>query len=193
MASAALGASQIAAAAAALSWVVAEWLHKGKPTALGFASGLVAGLVAITPASGYVMPWQALVIGVLAGLVCYGMVCLKPLLKYDDSLDAFGVHGIGGFLGAVLTGVFATKIYWLAGSGAKPADPLGQLVEGGERVAQISAQFVAALVAAALAFVGTAVLVKLVDVVCGGFCLDAREENEGLDRAAHGEVGFDLG
>jgi ammonium transporter len=193
LAAAALGASQIAAAAAALSWMVAEWCHKGKPTALGFASGLVAGLVAITPASGYVMPWQALVIGLAAGLVCYGMVCLKPLLKYDDSLDAFGVHGIGGLLGAVLTGVFATKLYWLAGSGAKETDALGKLVDGSERAAQIGGQLVAAGVAAAVAFVGTAVLVKLVDVLCGGFCLDARAESEGLDRVAHGEVGFDFG
>src|SRR4051812_23746533 len=104
----ALTASQIAAAAAALSWMAAEWLHRGKPTALGLASGLVAGLVAVTPASGFVLPWQALLIGLIAGGVCYAMVTLKPLFKYDDSLDAFGVHGVGGFLGAVLTGVFAT-------------------------------------------------------------------------------------
>jgi ammonium transporter, Amt family len=192
LAAAALGASQIAAAAAAMSWMVAEWLYKGKPTALGFASGLVAGLVAITPASGFVMPWQALIIGVLAGLVCYGMVCLKPLLKYDDSLDAFGVHGIGGFLGAVLTGVFATKLYWMAGSGAKPDDPLGKLVTDGGRFSQISAQLLAASVAAVIAFVGTAVIVKVIDVVWG-FCLDSRDEIMGLDQVAHGEAGFDFG
>jgi ammonium transporter len=192
LAAAALGASQIAAAAAALSWMIAEWCHKGKPTALGFASGLVAGLVAITPASGFVMPWQALIIGILAGLVCYGMVCLKPLLKYDDSLDAFGVHGIGGFLGAVLTGVFCTKIYWTAGSGAKLTDPMGTMVDGSERFSQIGAQFLAASVAAVVAFVGTAVLVKVIDLVWG-FCLEPREESAGLDQVAHGEVGFDFG
>jgi ammonium transporter len=191
LAAAALGASQIAAAAAALSWMIAEWCHKGKPTALGLASGLVAGLVAITPASGFVMPWQALIIGLLAGLICYAMVCLKPLLKYDDSLDAFGVHGIGGFLGALLTGVFANKVFYDAGAG--PSEQLGNLVTGGERFAQIWAQLVAALVAAGVSFVGTAVLVKLIDVLCGGFCLDARAESEGLDRAAHGETGFDFG
>src|SRR5437868_15370158 len=107
LAGAALGASQVAAAGAALSWMLAEWIHRGKPTALGLASGLVAGLVAVTPASGFVTPAAALVIGVLAGVVCYTVVCCKPLLKYDDSLDAFGVHGVGGFLGALLTGVFA--------------------------------------------------------------------------------------
>ena len=79
---------------------MAEWLHKGKPTALGVASGIVAGLVAVTPASGFVYMWGGLVIGLFAGIVCYVAVCLKPLFKYDDSLDAFGVHGVGGFLGA---------------------------------------------------------------------------------------------
>jgi ammonium transporter, Amt family len=191
LAAAALGASQIAAAAAALSWMIAEWFHKGKPTALGFASGLVAGLVAITPASGYVMPWQALIIGLLAGLVCYAMVCLKPRFKYDDSLDAFGVHGVGGFLGAVLTGVFATKFYWEAGAGKTAADELGKLADG--RLAQILAQLEAAGVAAIFSFAASAVLVKLIDRCCGGFCVDGREENEGLDRVAHGEVGFDFG
>src|SRR5262249_44689131 len=103
----ALTASQCAAAAAALSWMAAEWIHRGKPTALGLASGLVAGLVAVTPASGYVSPLAALVIGLLAGVVCYAAVCLKPALKYDDSLDAFGGHGGGGVLGALWTGAFA--------------------------------------------------------------------------------------
>src|SRR5262245_31279452 len=96
LAGAALTATQVAAAAAALSWLLVEWWHRGKPTALGFATGLVAGLVAITPASGFVAPLSAIVIGLLAGLVCYAAVFLKPRLKYDDSLDAFGVHGIGG-------------------------------------------------------------------------------------------------
>src|SRR5262249_41241105 len=117
LAAAALTASQIAAAAAALSWMVTEWLHRGKPTALGMASGVVAGLVAITPASGYVPPLAALVIGLLAGVICYVAVALKPFFKYDDSLDAFGVHGVGGFLGALLTGVFAQAALYQAGSG----------------------------------------------------------------------------
>jgi ammonium transporter len=188
-AASALTASQIAAAAAALSWMLAEWWHRGKPTALGLASGLVAGLVAITPASGYVQPWQALLIGLIAGVVCYVVVCLKPFFKYDDSLDAFGVHGVGGFLGAVLTGVFASLAFTQAGVGN--TDPVGKLADG--RLAQIGVQLLAACVAVGFAFVVSLTLVKLVDVLCGGFCLDARAENEGLDRTAHGEVGFDLG
>ncbi len=180
LAAAALTASQVAAAAAALSWMFAEWLHRGKPTALGFASGLVAGLVAVTPASGYVTPLSALVIGLVSGAVCYGMVCLKPILKYDDSLDAFGIHGVGGFLGAVLTGVFASATLFKAGSGSDlPAT--NALI-----------QLIAAAVAAAYAFVGTLVLVKGIDLACG-FCLEARAEHEGVDRSEHGEVGFDFG
>src|SRR4029077_15090279 len=99
----ALAASRVAAAGAALSWMVVEWLHRGKPTALGFASGLVAGLVGVTPASGYVTPLGALPIGVWAAAACYAAVSLKPRLRYDDSLDAFGVHGVGGLPGAVVT------------------------------------------------------------------------------------------
>ncbi|HEY1860569.1 MAG TPA: ammonium transporter, partial [Gemmataceae bacterium] len=122
LAGAALGASQIGAAAAALSWMLVEWMHKGKPTALGVASGIVAGLVAITPASGFVTPLGALAIGLIAGVVCYTAVCLKPICKYDDSLDAFGVHGVGGFLGAFLTGVFVSGAYFKAGSGSDLPD-----------------------------------------------------------------------
>ena len=108
----AFAATQAAAAAAGLSWLLVEWLHRGKPTALGLASGIVAGLVAVTPASGFVYPWGGLAIGLIAGVVCYAAVTLKPFFKYDDSLDAFGVHGVGGFIGAVLTGVFCyTWIY----------------------------------------------------------------------------------
>src|SRR5438094_8067905 len=94
LATAAFAATQCAAAAAGLSWMLAELLHRGKPTALGLASGVVAGLVAVTPASGFVFPWGGLIIGAIAGVVCYAAVCLKPFLKYDDSLDAFGVHGV---------------------------------------------------------------------------------------------------
>ncbi len=183
LAGSALAASQVAAAAAALSWMLVEWLHKGKPTALGLASGVVAGLVAVTPASGFVTPMAALAIGLLAGVICYAAVCLKPFFKYDDSLDAFGVHGIGGFLGAFLTGIFASKILYEHGSGnslpeAAMARPLVQLI--------------AASVAVVYSFAVTFLLVKGIDLAWG-FCLDARSENEGLDRSAHGEVGFDLG
>jgi Amt family ammonium transporter len=190
LAASALGASQVAAAAAALSWMFAEWLYKGKPTALGLASGLVAGLVAVTPASGYVTPLGALAIGILAGLVCYGAVCLKPFCKYDDSLDAFGVHGVGGFLGAVLTGVFVSNWLYQQGSGGNPDDHVGVLEKGW--LAQIAVQLLAALVAAGYSFVVSFVLVKVIDQVWG-FCLDPKAESEGLDRSEHGEVGFDLG
>jgi Amt family ammonium transporter len=183
----ALTASQVAAAAAALSWLVVEWLHKGKPTALGLASGLVTGLVAVTPASGFVSPLSALVIGLAAGVACYAAVCLKPLCKYDDSLDAFGVHGVGGFLGAVLTGVFVSAA--LVNNANGNTDPVGALADG--RMSQVAAQLVAALAAAAYAFVVTLALVKLIDAVWG-FGLEAHQESEGLDRSEHGEVGFDL-
>jgi len=188
----ALTASQIAAAAAALSWMLVEWRHRGKPTALGLASGVVAGLVAVTPAAGYVQPLGALAIGLIAGVVCYAVVCSKPFLKYDDSLDAFGVHGVGGFLGAILTGVFAAGAMFKAASGSPlPLDnPGGWLVDGNFR--QVGIQLVAALAAAAFAFAATLVLVKIIDVTWG-FCLDSASEGEGLDRNQHGEVGFDLG
>jgi ammonium transporter len=182
LAASAFSATQAAAAAAGLSWMVAEWLHKGKPTALGLASGIVAGLVAVTPASGFVYIWGGLIIGLLAGVVCYVAVCLKPLFKYDDSLDAFGVHGVGGFLGAVLTGVFCYQA-------VNPAGANG-LLGGGP--GQVGVQFLAASSATAFAFLLSLVLVKAVDAGLG-FVTDPRAETEGLDRAEHGEVGFDLG
>jgi ammonium transporter len=192
----ALTASQIAAAAAALSWVFAEWLHKGKPTALGLASGVVAGLVAITPASGFVSPKSALVIGALAGVICYGAVCLKPLLKYDDSLDAFGVHAVGGFLGALLTGVFASKGLVLDAGGSMPANAGGLVAvfrdPANGNALQVVVQLIAALVAVFYTFVFTVVLVKAIDLVFG-FTLSPKAESEGLDQSEHGEVGFDLG
>jgi ammonium transporter len=192
LAGAALTASQVACAAAALSWMVAEWLHRGKPTALGLASGIVAGLVAVTPAAGFVPPLGALAIGLVAGVVCYAAVCLKPVFKYDDSLDAFGVHGVGGFLGAVLTGVFASAALYKAGSGSPlPGEtPGGWLLDG--HWGQVPIQLTAALVAVAYSFGASLLLIKGIDLVCG-FCLDPRAESEGLDRSEHGEVGFDFG
>jgi Amt family ammonium transporter len=185
----ALTASQVAAAAAGLSWVFVEWLHRGKPTGLGLASGIVAGLVAVTPASGFVTPPGALVIGLLAGAICYGAVCLKPKLKYDDSLDAFGVHGIGGFLGALLTGVFASAALYKAGSGSDI--PTDLLTKDYSRVGQVWVQLVAAASAAVFSFVVTVVLVKLIDLTIG-FSLPAKAEADGLDQSMHGETGFDL-
>jgi ammonium transporter len=183
LAASAFTATQAAAAAAGLSWMVAEWLHRGKPTGLGLASGIVAGLVAVTPASGFVYPWGGLVIGLLAGVLCYGSVLLKGVFKYDDSLDAFGVHGVGGFFGALLTGVFCYQAINASG-----ADGLLRTGSPG----QLGTQAVAAVAAAGYAFVMSLVLVKLVDVLCG-FGTSPRAETEGLDRSEHGEVGFDLG
>jgi len=191
LAGSALAASQVAAAAAALSWMLVEWFHRGKPTALGFASGLVAGLVAVTPASGFVSPLGALVIGILAGTVCYAALLLKPIFKYDDSLDAFGVHGVGGFLGALLTGVFASKVLFEHGAGSPlPANGLGGWLPDGH-LGQVGIQLTAAVTASVFTFVATFIIVKLIDSTWG-FCLEATQEVEGLDRSEHGEVGFDL-
>jgi hypothetical protein len=190
LAGAALTASQIAAAAAALSWMLVEWKHKGKPTALGLASGIVAGLVAVTPAAGFVTPLGALAIGLIAGVVCYVAVCLKPFCKYDDSLDAFGVHGVGGFLGAVLTGVFASATLYRAGSGGDILGGGGWLIDG--NFSQVTTQLIAAGVAVGYAFTVTLILVKGIDMVFG-FSLEPRSETEGLDRSEHGETGFDFG
>jgi ammonium transporter, Amt family len=183
LAASAFAATHLAAAAAGLSWMLAEWFHRGKPTALGLASGIVAGLVAVTPASGFVYPSGALCIGLIAGVVCYAAVCLKPVLRYDDSLDAFGVHGIGGFLGAVLTGVFCYK-------SINPDSGADGLLNGNP--GQVFIQLYAAVVAAVFTLLVSLVLVKLVDVVLG-FTTDTDSETEGLDRTEHGEVGFDLG
>jgi ammonium transporter, Amt family len=199
LATSAFAATQIAAAAAGLSWMLAEWLHRGKPTALGLASGIVAGLVAVTPASGFVYPVGGLVIGLIAGVVCYTVVSLKPVIKYDDSLDAFGVHGVGGFLGAVLTGVFCyaavnsagTDGAWaaLTKTGTYAAATLPTPPPAG--MAQIWTQLFAATVSAVVALVGSAILVKLIDLGLG-FTTDEESEVEGLDKTEHGEVGFDI-
>ena len=190
LATSAFTATQAAAAAAGLSWLLVEWLHRGKPTALGLASGIVAGLVAVTPASGYVLPWAGLVIGLIAGVVCYGSVFLKSVFKYDDSLDAFGVHGVGGFLGAILTGVFATKAVNSAGGNGLLYGEDGTY--GGGTAELLGKQFFAAALTVVLAFVLSVVLVKLVDILLG-FVVTDEDEVSGLDRVEHGEVGFDLG
>lgn len=178
-------ATQVAAAAAALSWMVVEWIHRKKPTALGLASGLVAGLVAVTPASGFIYPSGAVIIGLLAGICCYGAVYLKTRLKYDDSLDAFGVHGVGGFLGAILTGFFWFKA---VNDPSNAAGSEGLLAGGG--TTQIFAQLYAAIVAALFSFAISFVMIKILKV-----SLHASEEveSEGLDLTQHGEVGLELG
>ncbi len=165
--------TQIATAAAALGWMFAEWIAKGKPSALGAASGAVAGLVAITPASGFVLPGPALIIGIAAGVICFwASTSLKHVLGYDDSLDTFGVHGIGGIVGALLTGVFA----------------FGPL-SGGAHVGGLP-QFLAQCIAVASTLVWSGlvslVLLLLIKVTIG-LRVSEDEEREGLDVVLHGE------
>ena len=168
--------TQIAAATAAMSWLLVEWLAKGKPSILGIISGAVAGLVAITPASGFVGPTGALVIGLVAGVVCYwGATGLKRMFGYDDSLDAFGVHGVGGIVGAVLTGVFAQEA--IGGTAG--------LLEG--NAGQVVTQLYGIVATIAYSAVGTAVILKVIDVVMG-LRVDEDVERDGLDLALHGET-----
>jgi Amt family ammonium transporter len=169
--------TQVAAAAGAIGWLVAEWLKHGRPTSLGVASGLVAGLVAITPASGFVSPGAAIIIGLAAGVICYSAVLVKAKLGYDDSLDAFGVHGVGGFLGALLTGLFCSKIFNPDGADAS--------------MGQFMSQLIAASSAAAYGAIGTLLLVFITDKLVG-FRVDRTTEIEGIDAAIHGEQGWML-
>ena len=182
--------THFAAATATLGWVFMEWLSHGKPSVLGGISGAVAGLVAITPAAGFVSPMSALIIGLTAGVVCYFMVVkVKAWLGYDDSLDAFGVHGAGGTLGAILTGVFATNtINNALKDGSGNPLPLG-LVDG--NAGQIVNQLIGIAIAWALAAVGTLIILKLTDVLVG-VRVSAEEEREGLDLSMHGEEGYDF-
>jgi Amt family ammonium transporter len=168
--------TQVATAAAALSWMTAEWIIRKRPSVLGIISGAVAGLVAITPASGFVGLSGALVIGLVAGAVCYwGATGLKHALKYDDSLDAFGVHGIGGITGAILTGVYAVESI----GGTKGA------LEG--NTAQILVQCEGVAATLVYTAVVTWVLLKVIDVVIG-LRVTPEQETEGLDLALHGET-----
>ena len=190
LATSAFVATHFAAAAAAIGWMVAEWIISGHPSALGGISGAVAGLVAITPASGFVGPMSALLIGFIAGPFCYFMVAkVKARFHYDDSLDAFGVHGAGGTIGAILTGVFASHYVNpmfkdaagnVAGSG---------LFDGNAH--QVLNQLVGVVIAWVLAAVGTLVLLKLVDLTVG-LRVTAENESTGLDLTQHGEEGYSL-
>jgi Amt family ammonium transporter len=178
--------THFAAAAAAVTWASMEWLTRGKPTVLGAASGAVAGLVCITPASGYVQPMPALAMGVAVGIVCF-LACtkLKSTFGYDDSLDAFGVHGVGGTLGAILTGVFAT-VHVCDTALVRDGKPVG-LVDG--RVQLLIGQLVAVAATWLLAAVATFVILKVVDATIG---LRVPREHEvlGLDLSQHGEEGY---
>jgi Amt family ammonium transporter len=189
LASSAFVATHFAAAAATLGWLLMEKVRNGKASVLGGISGAVAGLVAITPASGFVTPMPALAIGFLAGVVCYLMCAVvKGKFGYDDSLDAFGVHGAGGTLGALLTGVFGTMVV------NGPKDPSGKplpvgLIDG--NAGQVVNQALGALMAWGLAIVGTLIILKICDAVVG-LRVAPEEEVQGLDLSMHGEEGYNL-
>jgi Amt family ammonium transporter len=190
LATSAFVATHFAAAAATLGWCAVEWMKSGKPSMLGAISGAVAGLVAITPASGFVQPMPALLIGFTAGVVCYLMVtAVKGVFGYDDSLDAFGVHGAGGTLGAILTGVFATNaVNDALKDPAGKAAALG-LVDG--KGGQILNQAAGAAIAWVLAIVGTLIILKVCDLTIG-LRVDRDQEIQGLDLSMHGEEGYIL-
>jgi Amt family ammonium transporter len=183
LATSAFATTHFSAAAGLLGWVIYEWFTTGKPTVLGAASGLVAGLVCITPAAGFVNLMPALVFGLGAGVVC-AMACgkLKPMMGYDDSLDAFGVHGVGGTLGALLTGVFATRAAWNIDAGNK----LG-LIEGESRV--FIGQLVAVAVTWVFSIVATFIILKVIDAAMG-LRVSEQDEVRGLDVSQHGEEGY---
>jgi len=185
LATSAFVATHFATAAAALAWMFAEWIKTGKPSVLGAISGAVAGLVAITPASGFVKPMPAMLIGVVAGVICYLMVSVvKNKFGYDDALDAFGVHGIGGTVGAIMTGIFATKEI----NDVLNGKPMGA-IDG--NMGQILNNTIGAAIAWGLGIVGTLVILKVCDLVVGLRC-EAQDEIEGLDLSMHGEEGYNL-
>jgi Amt family ammonium transporter len=174
----AMAVTQIATATAALSWMFVEWSLKGKPSVLGITSGAVAGLVAITPASGFVDPRGALIIGIAAGVICYwGATGLKHAFGYDDSLDAFGVHGVGGTVGAILTGVLA--VAWVGGPGHSG------LIDGNPY--QVLIQLYGIGCTVAYDAVVSLILLKIIDLTIG-LRVNTDTEREGLDLNLHGEV-----
>src|SRR5262245_3017188 len=190
LAASALVATNTAAAAAALSWMGAEWMMHGRPTILGAASGAVAGLVAITPASGFVTPMASLVIGGVAGVLCYSACNLKARLGfYDDALDVVGVHGVGGTWGAIATGLFATAAVnpdVFAPKG--PAVSQGLLISG--ETGLLGYQIAAVAVSYAIAIVGSLVCLAIAGAVTGGLRVDEEDEVSGLDLSQHGERGY---
>ena len=186
--SSAFAVTHFAAAAGAIAWATTEWFALGKPTVLGASSGAVAGLVCITPAAGFVQPMPAIVMGLMAGILCY-IACskLKLGLGYDDALDAFGVHGVGGILGAVLTGVFATRACWdVTETGGK----IG-LIESGGDPSLLIGQIVAVLITIVFAGAGSFVLLKIIDLLFG-IRVRLESEQRGLDVSEHGEEGYML-
>jgi ammonium transporter, Amt family len=196
IAASAFAATHFSAAAAAVTWAGLEWVIRGKPSVLGAASGAVAGLVCITPASGFVGPMAALIMGVAGGVVCFfACTTIKNKFGYDDSLDVFGVHGVGGTLGAILTGVFATRGIndwgsWLVAGGANPdlsKKPLGWWYDGNPDL--IVGQITATAITWVVAIVGSYVLLKLIDFTIG-LRVSEQAEQQGLDLSEHGEEGY---
>lgn len=177
IAASAFVATHLAAAGAAMSWICAEWMHRGKPTSLGAASGAVAGLVAITPAAGFVGPMAGLFIGLVAGVLCYGGIMLKNRLGYDDSLDVVGIHGVGGSWGALATGIFATL------------NNATGLIAGNP--GQVWIQFVSIAATWAFCFTMSFILFKLVDATIG-LRISDEDEVRGLDVSEHKEAGYQI-
>jgi len=173
--------TQIATGAALLSWIFAEWIFQKKPTTLGAASGAVAGLVAITPAAGFVGPIPAAIIGIVAGALCYGAVFLKSRFGYDDALDVVAVHGIGGFWGALATGLFAS-LFW-------NPDGANGLFYGNP--GQFMVQVIGAFAAIVYSMILTFIILKLTDMLVGVRVPD-EEEVQGLDLTQHSEIGYSL-
>ncbi len=171
--------THLASAVGAISWIIFEWIHRGKPTTLGVASGAVAGLVAITPASGFVGPLSSIIIGFMAGAFCYGAVLLKTRLGYDDSLDVVGIHGVGGTWGALATGLFAsTEINSGGANGLFFGNP-----------GQLWIQFISVAATMVFAFVMTVIILKVVDMLVG-LRITEEEERMGMDTAIHNEAGY---
>jgi len=171
--------THIAAVSATMTWVIIEWLHRGKPTMFGAATGSIAGLATITPASGFVGPMPALMIGLLAGGACYAALNFKGKFGYDDSLDAFGVHGVGGTLGTLGVGLFASKAINSAGADG--------LFFG--NAAQLSVQGISIISVAVYSFAVTLILLKLIDMTIG-MRVSEEDESDGLDLSQHGESGY---
>ncbi len=190
LATSAFVATHFAAAAAALGWMMAEWMYQGKPTVLGGISGAVAGLVGITPASGFVTPMAGLAIGFITGIICFLMVIkVKKRLGYDDSLDAFGVHGIGGTVGALLTGVFANSAVNAIFKDANGRVLPSGLLEGNGR--QLLNQLIGVVISIALTVVATFIILKVVDLLIG-VRVAGEDEVQGLDFSQHGEEAYNM-
>lgn len=179
----ALTATQVSAAAGAITWLIVEGLHAGKATALGFASGILAGLVAVTPAAGVVQPAGAMALGVIAALICYGAIMIKNRIGYDDSLDAFGIHGVGGIVGAIML-TFFIRDSWMAAAAAANGGSWSILQ-------QLGVQVVAVLIAIVYAAIGTIILLVIINKLIGIRTTDA-DEMAGLDHSVHGERGYGM-